>query len=242
MLIGNPAQPALQKEGIWSSKSNCSLRLAFLEDYVYCQRFKDEFLDAELSHSKTYSKLNTNAALVTLNFRNWIDLYAILGSAQIQLDREVFTQRQFAWGTGLKVSLYHQKKFRIGADLKYFETDQKPLYFISEGLPFNVRSHFTLQYHEIQAALGMSYRTGPLIPYVYATYLFSQIEPHPPAVTVLIPTMNLEADMYMKSVINQRRLGMCVGATLLDCRKATFTVESRFFNQNSIDVNFEIRF
>lgn len=243
MLIGNPSQPVMQKYGIiCSCPSWWSFRVTYFEDYVYRQRFKDEFKDSELGHSKTFSKLTTEAGQITLNLWNRLDLYGILGGSKIQLDNEVYTSRQFAWGTGLKCVIFHSGKLRIGADLKYFETDQKPLYFVSDGLPFNVLSSFTLQYSEIQGALGMSYRAGPLIPYIYATYLITKIDPLPPTVSVLFPFMNLEADMVMKSVVGQRRWGMAVGATLVDCKKGSLAVESRFFNQNSIDVNVEVRF
>ena len=219
-----------------------SLRIAYLEDFVYKQRFQDEYKDAELGHSKTFSKLSTDAAQVTLNFKNRIDLYGIFGSSKIQLDNEVYTSRRFSWGTGFKLVLFHAGKFRIGTDIKYFETEQKPVYFISDDLAFNVRSNFILQYYEIQGTLGASYRIGPVIPYVYATYLYTKIDPKPPKVLVRLPMMDLEADMVMKSVIGQRRWGVSAGATLLDCKMGTLTVESRFFNQNSIDVNLEVRF
>lgn len=243
MLIGNPAQPALQKNGIWKSPPAWwSIRVTYFEDYVYRQRFQDEFKDPELSHTKTFSKFTTDAAQLTLNFRNRLDLYAILGGSKIQLDNEVFTSRQFAWGTGLKLVIFHSGKLRIGTDFKYFETDQKPLYFISDDFPLNVLSSFILQYSEIQAALGASYRIGPVVPYIHATYLITKIEPIPPTVAVLLPFMNLEDDMVMKSVIGQRRWGLALGATIVDCSKGTLSLESRFFNQNSIDVNVEIRF
>ena len=79
ILIGNPAQPAMQKEGIVRPASWWSVRIAYFEDYVYRQRFEDEFIDPELFHSKTFSRMTTDAGLITLNFWDKLDLYGILG-------------------------------------------------------------------------------------------------------------------------------------------------------------------
>jgi hypothetical protein len=243
ILVGNPSQPVLQTQGVLNAPPTWwCFRLAFLEDYVYRQRFKDEFKNFGASHTKTFAKLSTDAALITLNFKNRIDLYGLAGSSQMQLDKEVYTNRQFCWGTGAKLIFLHEGKFRMGLDVKYFETDQKPLFFASEGLAYNVLTNFKLKYHEIQTAVGMSYRSGPICPYIYATYLFTKIEPQPPSALVRIPQVNVLADIFMKSVVGQRRWGLTLGATLIDCKKASLTVESRLFNQNSIDVNGEIRF
>lgn len=243
MLIGNPAQPGLQKKGILNScPSWWSFRLSYFEDYVYRQRFQDEFKTPEFARSKTISKFSTDAGQITLNFLNRLDLYAIVGGSKIKLDQEVFSSRRFAWGTGLKLVIFHGGRLWIGTDIKYFETDQRPIYFISDNLPFNIRSHFILQYSETQASLGAAFKTGPLVPYIYATYLITKISPQPPTVFVRLPFMNLDADVVMKSVIGQRRFGMALGATLVDCRRGTLALEGRFFNQNSIDVNVEVRF
>ncbi len=243
ILIGNPAQPILQKSGIIQEcPSWFSLRAAYFDDYVYRQRFHDEYKIQGLPHSKTHIKFSTEAALITMNFANRVDFYGIFGGSRIQLDREVFTKRQFAWGAGGKLIILHEGKFRVGIDAKYFESDQKPLYFSSEGLAYNIVTDFILKYSEIQTALGMSYRTGPISPYVYCTYLITKIEPHPSSVLVRLPQMPEVADLYLKSQIGQRRWGFTVGATLVDCRKMTITLESRLFNQNAIDVNGEVRF
>ncbi len=247
ILIGNPAQPAMQKEGIVRPASWWSVRIAYFEDYVYRQRFEDEFIDPELFHSKTFSRMTTDAGLITLNFWDRLDLYGILGGSRLQLDKELFTTRQFAWGTGLKWMMYQKGNFRLGADFKYFETDQKPTYFLSDGLPYSVVSNFTLQYHEIQGALGISYRAGPFIPYVYGTYLITKIRPVPASVAVRLPFAGPDGeiesvDLLMKSIVGEKQWGVTVGATILDGEKASLSVESRLYNQNSIDVNLEVRF
>jgi hypothetical protein len=77
---------------------------------------------------------------------------------------------------------------------------------------------------------------------MHLTYLHTQITPQPSLVTVRFPLYNHSIDTSSKSVISQRRWGMAVGGTILGGKKGSLTIESRFFNQNAINVSGEIRF
>lgn len=246
MEIGNPAQPVLQKKGVViEDPKKWSFRLAYLDDYVYRMRFKDAYLLSSLEPSSvpTFAKLSTTAGLITLNFANRIDFYSILGSAQIQIDKEIYTKRDFAWGVGGKILFAKVAKVHFGFDLKYFCTNQSPVFFVSEGFAYNILNDFKLRYTEIQGSLGATYKTKYIAPYLQLTYLISELTPNFITALVQYPlesTISLDANS--KPVIGQRHWGMAVGATLLGSPKATLTVESRFINQNAIDVTGEIRF
>ena len=150
--------------------------------------------------------------------------------------------QQLCWGFGGKLIILHEGRFRAGVDLKYFQTDQSPRYFLCDDIPYNVVSDFHFNYHEIQAAVGVSYRTKYISPYANATYLIAKIEPEPLIALVRVPAYDMNVDVVSKSVIGTRRWGLALGATLIDSRKATLAVEWRAFNQNSIDVSGEVRF
>jgi hypothetical protein len=246
MLIGNPGQPVMQKCGVLQSvPSWWNLRAGYLSDYIYRAKFKDEFQFPNMPRSSSYIQLSTDAALLTLNIKNVFDFYGIVGSSSLQLDHEIYTNREFAWGVGGKFIFFRSGSFRIGADFKYFETDQKPLYFVSEGLPYGVESDFHLKYSEIQAAIGMAYRIPLLAPYIQVTYLISKLEPHPYVAAVRMPQAEFSdtpVDIVSKSVIGRRRWGMAVGATIISNSKGSLTIESRMINQNGVDVTGEIRF
>ncbi len=246
MLIGNPAQPALQREGvIRSCPSWWSVRVGYLEDYVYRAQFKDEFRFPGVVATTSYVKLSTDAALITLNFKNAFDLYGIIGATKLLLDKEVYTTQNPSWGVGGKFIFFRSGAFRIGADFKYFETDQSPSHFVSDGFAYNVTSDFQLCYSELQAAVGMSYRVPLISPYIQLTYLVSKLEPHPYVASVRLPFAGMgdtPVDITSKSVIGQRRWGMAVGATIISGHMGSLTVESRMFNQNAVDVTGEIRF
>jgi hypothetical protein len=245
MLIGNPAEPSLEKIGLITNKDTwVSVRVAFLEDYVYRQRFKDEFKIDGMEATKTFAKLSTNAGTLTLNFENRLDLYGILGASRLQLNQEMYSSMQFSWGFGGKLVLFETQNLYFGVDIKYFNANQTPRYFLVEGLPFNLADpRFQFKYTETQFALGMSYRYTLIAPYIYTTYLISKIDPHPTIALVRWPFDSaLLIDAECKSAVATRRWGLAVGATLLSGSKSALTVESRMFNQNAIDVNLEIRF
>jgi len=244
MLIGNPAEPALEKTGLLIPPASwVSLRLTFLEDYVYRQRFKDEFAIPGADPVQTSAKLSTNAGMATVNFENRLDLYGILGASRLQINQEIYSSMQFSWGFGGKLLLFEIQNVTFGLDIKYFSASQKPRYFVSEGLAFNIAGDFDFKYNETQFGLGMCTRYTCIAPYLYATYLISKIDPDPSVALVQWPfDDSILIDAVCKSVVAQRRWGMAVGATLISASKATLCVESRMFNQNAIDINLNVRF
>lgn len=244
MEIGNPAQPALQKSGlILEEAKKWSFRLAYLDDYVYRMRFKDEFDLTLESTTPTFVKLATNAGLITLNLFDRIDAYTILGTSQLQIQNEAYTKREFSWGVGGKLLFAKLAKMSFGVDIKYFTTKQTPIFFLSDGYAYNVVNDYKLNYSEIQGSLGTSYKTKYISPYLQITYLISKLKPQPLTALVQYPLdSTISIDAESRPAVGQRRWGMAVGATLLGSPKATLTVESRFINQNAIDINGEFRF
>lgn len=244
MLIGNPADPALTTNGIFTAPDTwCTVRVSFLEDYVYRQRCREEFNLSDCVSTKTFAKLATNAGMLTFNFEERIDIYGILGASCLQINQEIYSRMRFSWGFGGKIILFRTQNFFVGTDIKYFEANQKPLFFLCEGLPFNLAADFKLDYHETQFSLGMCYRIPLMAPYIYVTYLISEIEPHPTIALVRWPmNKQLLVDAECKSIISHRRWGMTVGATVINANQITLAIESRMFNQNAIDLNLDIRF
>ncbi|HSX13706.1 MAG TPA: hypothetical protein VLE96_04710 [Chlamydiales bacterium] len=242
-LIGNPAQPALQNAGLLRECPDWwSFRASYYGDFVYNQQFREEFVIDETVQSSSDVKLWTQAGMLTFNIRSRIDLYGILGGMRLKIDDEVLTKQHFAWGVGGKVIIFHEGRFRLGCDFKYFQSDQKPHFFQSEDLAYNTTDNFYFDYHEMQAALGISYRRKYLSPYVNASYLVSKLNPRLPKVGVRLPMMNVEVDVIARSVTASNHWGLCVGATIIDQSKATIAIEWRAFNQNSIDICGEFRF
>lgn len=239
-LIGNPGQPSIQPLGvIWEKPKWWNVRVSYIGDYVYKQRF--HATDGSETSQKRI-KLWTQAGMFTLNFRDRLDLYAITGGLRLQVEQELITRQQFAWGFGGKLIFFHSGRFRLGCDFKYFQSDQSPYFFQEDNLAYNIISNFHYDYNEMQAALGISYRTKYFSPYVNGTYLIAKLDPKPPQVDVRLPMMNMDVEVIAQTIKSSRRFGMAIGATIIDQKKATLAIEWRAFNQNSIDVTGELRF
>lgn len=244
LLIGNPAQPTLQTTSILDTRpfpnpsAWWSFRAGYVDDWIYQQNFKR----SDSIPNRTNMKLSTYAGILTLNFKDRLDVYGIIGSSRMQLDQEMFTKRALGWGVGMKWILLKLSNFAIGADVKYFNTDQKPRFLIMDSLPYNIVSDYRLCYEEIQGALGMCYHSSFLAPYIYLTYLKSTIEPTPRKVLIRFPDANMVGDTTLCSLENKKKWGLSAGLTLIDRAKATLAFEWRAFNQNAVDWNLEIRF
>lgn len=243
MVIGNPAQPALQKKGIfWVEPKGFSFRVAYLQDYVYKQLFQEELQFDACTVSSDRLKLWTQGAMLTANLKDHLDVYGILGGQRLEINKDVITKQQFSWGIGGKLVFFHKGNFRAGCDLKYLKSDQKPCFFQCDHLAYNVTSNFLFNYSEIQAALGLSYKTKHFSPYANASYLISKLRAVPPSVTVRLPMQNIEVDVNAKSIIGRDRFGMALGATVTDRKRASLSLEWRSFNQNAIDISGDLRF
>lgn len=248
MLSGNPAQPALQTQSLLKMRPTwVSFRTGYIDDWVYHQKFRDEVTVEGTTVALTGIQLSTYAGVATLNFKDRIDFYGIVGSSRIQIENEIFTKPALSWGVGGKLIIFEEGNFFIGTDFKYFQTNQKPRYLIVEGLPYNIMSDFRLIYRELLVSVGMAYRISICAPYINLTYLaennfVNRVIPDPQVLLVRLPDVDELADVPLKRLIVQERWGMALGLTLIDKGLATLAVEWRAFNQNAVDWNFEFRF
>lgn len=246
MLVGNPAQPALQTRGVCQTTPTWwDFRIAYFGDYVYNQPSQDAFPQLGKEAESYDMQLWTQAGMFIFNLCNRIDLYGIIGGLRIQNSDELSTSQQFAWGVGGKIIFLHEGPFRMGCDIKYFASNQSPQFFRSGHLAYNVTTdNFSMNYSEFQAAVGLSYKTKYVSPYISGSYILSELTPNPATVflRIPIPSRRREVRLTVKSITATTRFGLVIGTTLIDHQKATITAEWRTFNQNSINVSGELRF
>lgn len=242
-LAGNPGQPAIEKQGILQGKNRkVSFRAGYYGDYVYHQKFKDEFtLEGETVSEDDFQSW-TQAGLFTFNFKERVDIYTIVGGLRVQLNDAFKTQQQFAWGVGGKILFLNSGRFRAGCDLKYFQSDQAPAFFEQKEKAYNITSDYYCDYSEFQVALGLSYQSKYVSPYLSGTYLISKLQPKPAVIYVKMPNMDLEVPATIKSSTTKNRFGTALGLSLIDQSKATLSIEWRAINQNSINLTGDLRF
>ena len=239
-LIGNPADPALFEKGIWFETSCVTGRIGYMEDWTYKERFQNKFLLAEETHTK--NQLTSYSGIATINAIRRVDVYGILGSSQMQIDEQIFSEKAFSWCMGLKLIFLKHKDLFFGADIKYFETNQHPTFFVIEELPYNVVNDYQSKYASVQLALGIAYRIYGFVPYINGTYIEAQIMPAQSKALVRFPDTTEMTDISLPVLSGRKKWGMALGFSLFDLAKASLAVEWRTFNQNGINVNGELRF
>lgn len=243
MLVGDPSQPALTQCGvIFQTPCSFSFRAGYLDDWIYrlpTQEISDD-PDALLMHA--HFQISTYAGQLTCNFARRLDLYGLVGSSRMQIDEEIFTKRALSWGTGLKLIILQSGDWYLGTDFKYFQTNQKPRYFIIDGQPYNVVNRYLLNYKEYQVAVGVAYQISVCVPYCNVTYLETTMEPVPRKVLVRLPDVDEKVDFPTARMENENKWGAALGLTFLDNKRFTFSVEWRLVNQYAVDWNFDIRF
>lgn len=243
LFVGNPADPSLYSKGYFLGRTLFSLRLGAYGDTMLRQKFKDEFPIPGISSSPSYLSLLSSGGSLALNYNRRFDLYTLLGSSRSQVDHEIYSRRTFSWGVGAKWAFLVSRCFRMGLNAQYFQSEQRPAYFLGNGAPYNVAAPYTLTISDLQGAFGFTYKIGFLSPYINATYFYTKIEPNPLRAVIqdpFDPSTTLDADS--KSVVSNRRFGMTLGATILSAHCANVNIEARMLNQNGVSLSGELRF
>lgn len=243
MWIGNIADPSLHQEGLFiSPPKQASFRIGYLGDFLYRQNIYDDLSLGECTTTLSHMRLWTQAGIGTFNFRNRIDVYGILGASRLQIDQDIFTSQQFSWGVGGKIVIFQSPRLRVGIDLKYFESTQKPTFLMCDDQAYNITSAFNLRYTETQGAAGIAYYTAWVTPYAAASYIIAKIDPHPPVAYVKLPDDDDEVTFESKHMAISSRFGLVIGASLIDHKKASLNLEWRTLNQNGVSLLGEFRF
>lgn len=241
VFVGNPLDPTLYHQGIFATCQKAfSMRLGYIQEYIYRGQYSDEFPTIESTNSD--NSLCTYGGILTFNFLNRVDVYGMLGNTQLEVDRVIFDKRRVSWAGGAKIMIYKYHHFALGIDIKHFATKSKPSYFLIDGIPANLITDFSLRYEETQGALGVSYAGELLSPYLGLTYLFSRITPLPSSGALDLPNFSLLLDFEIRKALNRKRWGLVIGTSILSQQSVTVNIESRIFDQNSVNITGEIRF
>lgn len=262
--LGNPADPLLYPFGIiMGCEDPCAcgpiwhIRAGYYGDFVY---------DRKLSVNRPAFRrgvirkttLRTNAAHLTLNFYDTVDLYATLGQTQLSLyaNEQSFgalapfqgilsTNTHFSWSIGARAVLLTWRCFTIGLEGQYFQTCTRLNdYFDSNGGTlsyFNENNQRT--YTDWQLGGGLAYTIqnwSPslgLTPYIgirggrakFDTNDFTFVNRSGTTIT-------------FRDMSSHLLWGYAAGATLNFCDCIGFTVEGRWGNEKALHVNGQITF
>lgn len=242
-IVGNPSSPNFYTKGLFFKKQIACLRSGYFYDNIYREQFQDKVYS--FSPTKNVFKLKSQGGIVTLNIKNALDLYGAIGVSRMNLDDQIDTKEQIIWSAGMKWLFWKINKFNVSLDGKYTKSYQDAEYFIIGKQVFPVVTpDFGFEVKEYQAALGLSYNAGILIPYVGATYLYSTLTPsvQKGVVSLPFPNENLTSGFEANDMVNDKRWGMIVGVGIVSCNMISINIESRMIDQNAVNIIAEIHF
>jgi len=251
IVVGNPSDPELYLDGFFSSDEK---KASFRASYLYNNIYKQEFKNSVNFQATSDVKMKVFASILTFNFFNRIDLYAILGKTNYEFtdvdDALFFQDDKFAWGAGFKLILYKGNKIDFTFDGKYFSTKQRANSFVVEKQIYDLDGPFRQRLEEVQGSFAISYKTHFLIPYVGATFLYtldteffpySRIIPKP--LVRIISRGDTEALFETRDMKPTDFFGAVLGISIINNHKnSTLNLETRLVDQNAFAFVGTLRF
>ena len=206
---------------------------------------------------------------------------------------ELYTDTSFSWSIGARGALWECGCATLGAEFQYAQskpkvetlnvlctpaqfTVHKPRGYKNQDFPLPQTAgtdaatdtkSATIQYHEWQAGLALSYRLNMLVPYLgvkwsRASFDADNIRIAQPrlaskildltawnptflgtsdATTNLVDSVQI-ASMQINKMKSRKACGVVVGATLVDADKWSITGEARLIDERAAHVNAQFRF
>jgi major outer membrane protein len=254
--VGNPSDASLLCDGlIWEGHCGdpndpcltwCdafSLRVGFYGDYVFNRHLR---LDTnEFNKSIEHARLSTNAGFIAANFWDRFDLFTSLGATRLCLESNSFafggpsgsrttveSSTDFSWSLGLRGTIWECGCTSLGAEAQYFSTCPHINRVTFAELISVYPSNVDAKYREWQVGVGISHRINIFVPYIAVKWSRAKVDYD-------------NATFGIATLLDQRSKkdwGYAVGVSLVDCEKASLTVEGRFADETALYVNGQLRF
>ncbi|MBS0623986.1 MAG: hypothetical protein JSS62_05120 [Verrucomicrobia bacterium] len=269
--IGNIADGELYQNSIcWNGSVCCKygttlcqalgLRVGFYGDYVY-NRFLEVNQTYIPSSSIQQTTLSTNAGLVILNFFEWLDVFATLGTTSLDLSTNGYSfanslgtdtvkismqfPAQFSWSVGMTGTIWTYRCFVFGFEGQYFRVNPQLTNFTRLNTGRADYLNRPTAYQEWQAGVGAAYRftTGysgvTFVPYVgtkwsSGKFSFNDYTFSFPGVT--------SGHYTLYNLTPQKSWGLAVGMTAMFCQTAGLNIEGRWADESALSVQGQVRF
>lgn len=279
--IGNPTDALLYSEGIWRTCTPCyyeegglvgastqgcfrwtdicALRFGYYGDFVFNRNMRIDGKGLDQAHIIRSTEINTNAAVLTLNLWQAIDLYGTVGVSDFRIETNekswiligqtngvMTTDSHLSWSVGGRGVLWSWRCFNLGFEGQYFQS--KPLFrrYISEFLGFITQFNKNNQvtYHEWQVGGTLSYILQTpcphvtLVPYIGGKYARSLLVTH----NFTFQETGNPVTFTIFNLRSHKRGGFAVGSSLIVRDRVGVTVEGRFGDEKAIFVNGQVSF
>ncbi len=241
--VGNPLNPEIIDEGFFiSAPSWINFRLGyegiFVSDAKMIKKPQKEKIDN--------FKNDVNSGSITLNLKNRVDMYTLLGTSRIRSDWrfdnssvmsriELETNYKFYWAAGGRIILFQWRNTALSTGGRYSCTKPTISFITQDGAPKET-ANSKIKYKDWQVDMGLAHEIDIFIPYLGVKYLNSkaQIQNAP-----IIIAANAQNQIKMK---NKNNFGVYVGCSLSNRKYFMFTIEARFIDEEAISVMGEMKF
>jgi major outer membrane protein len=263
--VGNPSDASLLCDGLlWEGHcgdpcdpclSWCdafSIRVGFYGDYVFDRNLEIDTNESEKDIERT--RLNTNAGLIVANFWDRFDVFTVLGATNLFIETnaqafsspfagtrfEIETNSSFCWSLGARGTIWECGCTTLGAEFQYFyarpEVNRVSIGATDSIYPDKVDA----KYREWQIGAGISHRINMFVPYVAVKWSRSKLNFD--NATFVFTTPSALGTAILPHLESPKEWGFAVGVSLVDCEKASLTIEGRFGDEQALHVNGQIRF
>ena len=259
--VGNPSDASLLCDGLFL-EGHCgdpcdpciswceafSVRLGFYGDYVFNRHM--EINRHEDSSDVEHTQISTNAAFVAANFWDRLDIFATFGATNMIIDTnasafggpngtrlEIETESDFSWSVGARGTIWECGCTSLGAEAQYFETRpdirRVTLASVTSSYPDAI---LNAKYQEWQVGVGISHRINMFVPYIALKWSHAKTDMD----NAIFGGTLTGVTLYKNE--SKKHIGYAVGVSLVDCEKASLTVEGRFGDEKALYVGGQIRF
>lgn len=261
--VGNPSDASLLCDGlIWEGHCGdpcdpcltwCdafSIRSGFYGDYVFNRHLEIDTNgdDSVIEHTSLF----TNGAIIAANFWDRFDFFTTLGSTNFLLATnasafsttfigrriEIETNSHFSWSLGIRGTIWECGCTSLGAEAQYFYT-HPDVRRVTVGADLSeYPNNIDLKYREWQVGVGLSHRINVFVPYVAVKWSRAKVNFDD---AILLAVDDIET-VSLRDLESKGDWGFAIGVSLIDCEKASLTVEGRFGGEKAVHVNGQIRF
>lgn len=263
--IGNPSDPCLFSDNCGdccdASCDPCfnwceafSLRVGFYGDYVFNRHMA--VTSSNNGSDIDDTELFTNAGTVVVSMYDWIDIFATVGTTQINITTdggafstnstivELDFETNFSWSVGARTLLWSCGCFNFGLEGQYFSTNpdlNSMIRYASGGISY-FNSNNGSRYSEWQVGAAASLRVETcypslvLVPYMGIKWACSNFD---------IGDVTFSADSIsytLRNLESKKLWGYAVGVSAVLCDYVGVTVEGRFADEKALYTTMQLRY
>jgi len=242
--VENTMSPQLIQEGfLIPCDSWVNFRIGYEGDFIGDERLNQT--DEGSGRVDTFQQY-TNAAVLTLNILDRVDLYGLFGSSRVCADWrfsflntitriQVETLYQFLWGVGARGIFFECGQICLGAGGRYSQCNFRPSWLTSNASVVEVGGS-RMQWREWQVDLDISYHIDLFTPYFGVKYSDTRVK------LGVFPTAISNSGRGVDHFENRTPVGIFIGCGISNSRYFMLNIEGRLIDEDAVTISGDLRF